>query len=125
MAGAVEERQISNAARVARDANTHECVVMPGGHAPTRSNDGQGHRGAGASGSAAQRRAGCWAVKKNLKQDECVGRVSGFLFCHAHEQRVQPYLGPPPARGRDQIQSAVAKNDIKSDPKIPSKTCGF
>lgn len=117
--------QISDAAWVARDANAHECVVTPGGHAPTRSRGGQGHPGAGAPGSAAQRRDECWEAEKNPKP-RWAWQPCRWLFCSAVlTTRVQPYLGRPPTRCRDQIQSAVAKNDMKSDLKIPFKTSGF
>lgn len=53
--------QISDAAWVARDANTHECVVTLGGHAPTHSSGGQGHPGAGALGSVVRAEEG-WVL---------------------------------------------------------------
>lgn len=45
--------QVSDAAGVARDTDTHERVLAPGGRTPTRSSRGQGHPGAGASGLGA------------------------------------------------------------------------
>lgn len=44
-----DSTQVSDAAGVARDTKTHEWVVAPGGHTPTRSSRGQGYPGAGAS----------------------------------------------------------------------------